>query len=331
MSEPKLFGVVVTFRRPAALATMLRRLRDQDRRLDGLVVVDNDPSPENRDVVSAFAQQGLDVEYVPASENLGPAGGRAVGMERVLGVADDRDWIVCLDDDEPPQSSTTLGALLRFGQEMLARDPQVGAVGAVGGRFDWKRGLVVRVRDEELTGPVRVESIGGGQLPFFRVRAIRDAGVFSRDLFFGFEELELGLRLRKSGYSLYADGVLWRERRRNAGRLGLDLRPSRGVGRVTWRRYYSLRNTIFILRTNRMVVTALRVTILHGLAKPLVNLAVSPLRAARHLGLNVKACRDAWTGRLGRTVEPDSGNEMFEPEQGTQAQAVRSIDSEVGA
>ena len=308
MREHRVFGVLVTFRRHAALATMLRRLAELDRPFDGLVVVDNSPSPDRKRLVDALAEPGHAVEYIAATTNLGPSGGRAKGMEHVLEVADDQDWIVCLDDDEAP-SSRVLRELLRFGETMRARDPMVGGVGAVGGRFDPKRGVLIRVRDEELTGPIRVDTIGGGQLPFFRVKAIREAGTFSRDLFFGFEELELGLRLREHGYSLYAYGRLWRERRASAGRLGLDPRPSRTLGQVTWRRYYSLRNMIYILRLHGRFASALRVTLLHGLAKPLANVPVTPREAIRHLRSNGRAARDAWIGRMGRTVEPDSAYE----------------------
>jgi GT2 family glycosyltransferase len=305
MTEPKLFGVLVTFRRPAALALMLDRLAEEDQPLELLVVVDNAPSARARQLVDVYRARDRRVVYIATSENLGPAGGRAVGMGRLLMTAADADWIVCLDDDEPP-SSGELTALVRFAEQMVARDSTTGAVGASGGRFDLRRGLVVRVPDDELIGPISVDSIGGGQLPLYRVKAIRRAGAFSPDLFFGFEELELGMRLREHGYSLYADGVRWRERRERGGRLGLDPRPSHNLGPVTSRRYYSLRNLIYVLRMHRKPSTALRVALLHGVVKPLANLLVSPRCAIRHLRLNIRAISDAWRGRMGRTVEPES-------------------------
>jgi hypothetical protein len=233
--------------------------------------------------------------------------------------------MVCLDDDEPP-SGGELRAVVSFAKHMVARDPATGAVGAAGGRFDPRRGLVVRVPDVELIGFVPVDSIGGGQLPVYRVKAIRDVGTFSRDLFFGFEELDLGMRLRENGYSLYADGVLWRERRERAGRLGLHPRPSRVVGRVTWRRYYSVRNLIYILREHGWGSTALRVTLVRGVAKPLVNVPASPRAAIRHLLLNSRAARDAWTSRMGRTVEPDQPHEVRDHDQRREPLAVRDLE-----
>ena len=66
-----LHGVLVTYRRPAALAEMLDRLGDQRRRLDTLVVVDNDLDESARAAVAAFAGSTT----APAPGRL-PAGGR---------------------------------------------------------------------------------------------------------------------------------------------------------------------------------------------------------------------------------------------------------------
>jgi hypothetical protein len=252
-------------------------------------------------------------------------------MERILEMADNLDWIVVLDDGDPPYSAAALGEHLRFGETMLARDPMTGAVGVVGTRFDWKRGVMVRPRDNDLTGPVPVDAIGGNSLPLFLVRAIRDVGSFSRDVFFGFEELEHGLRLRKAGYSLYADGLRWRERRAEEGRLGLDVRPSRSLSPLTWRRYYSLRNTIYILRSHGRMGAALRVTLVRGLGKPLANVPLSPGQAVRQLTLNLKACRDAWAGRMGRRVEPDSGYELSDLRPFGELESEHACDSEIRA
>jgi glycosyltransferase involved in cell wall biosynthesis len=309
VSGPKLYGVLVTFRRPASLAKTLNMLAEQDRRLDQLVIVDNWPMPETRAIVDEYERRGYAVEYLATSENTGCTGGWAQGMERVLEVADDRDWIVVLDDDDPPFSTAMLGELERFGAEMRARDPKTAVVGMVGGRFDWNRGAIVRPLDDELTGPVPVDFIGGNQLPFYLAKAIRDVGPFSRDIFIDLDEVELGLRLRRVGYSLYADGRRWRERREASGRLGIDVRPSRTLSPVTWRRYYSLRNAIYILRSYGRSGSALRVTLVRGVGKPLANLPLAPRNAVLHLRLNWKACRDGWTGRMGRRVEPDSGYE----------------------
>jgi GT2 family glycosyltransferase len=299
--EPRVFGVLVTYRRPTDLRASLAAIAGQDRTPDGLIVVDNSPGPANEHaVVSSMSV----AHYVPAAENLGPAGAIAEGMRRILETAAARDWIVVFDDDDPPKDSRMLSTLASFAQERSERDPATGGVGLSGVRFDRRKGRVVRVPDDELHGAVSVDCFGGNQFPLYSVRAVQNVGPPRRDLFFGLEELEFGLRLRDAGYSLYGHGAMWYEGRAAQGRLGARVAPTISVAEPTWRRYYSLRNLILILRSIGRTRTAVRVTFVAGMAKPIANLPVHPRQALRNLLLNWRACRDAWTGRTGRTIEP---------------------------
>ena len=300
--EGRLIGILPTFRRSDVLRSTLSRLQDQSRALDHLIVVDNEGSHETEAVVRSI---GGGVEYVAPDENKGFAGGVAVGMRRALEFADDDDWLVLLDDDDPPRFQNALESLSAFAWAMRESDPQTAAVGLSGGWFDWRRGRMRRVPDRELAGAVPVDHVAGNGLPFFLAGVVRKIGPFSDEIFFGYSELEYGLRLWTGGYSLYAHGDLWLEARRISGRLNHEFRPSARLGPLTWRDYYSLRNLIFILRRFGHPLTAIRVTIVHGLGKPLANLPVAPGEAALHLRVNLRAARDAWTGRMGRRVDPD--------------------------
>jgi GT2 family glycosyltransferase len=311
--EGRVYGVLVTFRRPAPLTATLAWLAGQDRQLDRLVVVDNDASEYTKSLVNRHSQLGHAVDYLETEQNLGPAGGRALGMQHILEFAEDADWMVVVDDDVRRTPSGTLRYLHEFARQMQARDPWTAAIGRRGARFDWKRAKVVRVRDDELDGPVAVDYLATGHLPMYRVEAVRKVGPFRSELFFGLTEIEYGLRLRRAGYSLYADGPSCREAR--IIRLGLEVRGSVKVGEPTWRRYYSLRNLIYVLRAYGHPATAARVTLVRGFGKPAVNLLSRPRLALRNLKLNVKACRDAWTGRMGRTIEPDSYSASSSPNE----------------
>jgi glycosyltransferase involved in cell wall biosynthesis len=300
--EPSaVYGVLVTYRRPAQLTASLTAAAAQTRPFDRLVVVDNSPDAENERAVRDLVRGS---EYVAAPENLGPAGGIALGMRRVLADASDRDWVMTLDDDDPLPEPGTVAMLAAFAAESQARDPATGGVGRTGARFDRRVGRIVRVPDDELHGAVPVDCIGGNQCPLYSVRVLRAVGPPRTELFFGLEELELGLRLHDAGYSLYAHGPTWHDGREQGGRLLLQPSPARSLGDATWRRYYSLRNLVWILRAIDRPRSALRVTAVAGMAKPLANLPVNPRAAYGHLRLNLAACRDAWTNRMGRTVEP---------------------------
>jgi glycosyltransferase involved in cell wall biosynthesis len=273
-----------------------------------LIVVDNDPRPDNQEIVRRSYPKTEALEYFPTPENIGPAGGIALGMTRVLEFADDRDWILLLDDDNPPHSETLIGDLERFGASMLAKDALTAGVGRVGARFDWRQARLVamsRIAEGQLDNAVSVDVIGSGHFPLYLTAAVKAVGPFATELFFGADDVEYGLRLRKAGYSLYADSSLWRQAGELDGRIGLDVRPSIRLSEPSWRRYYGLRNLIHILRSFGRTRTALRISLVRGIAKPLANLALRPQASLKYLRMNLRACRDGWTGRLGRTLEPD--------------------------
>ena len=301
----KLYAVLVTYRRPRELSTTLAALAKQTRQPDVLVVVDNGPSEESAAAAAEAAQQFIGkLEYLTMAENLGYTGGVSVGMEGILTRASDDDWIVVCDDDDPPQSTTAFATLLDFGQQMVMKDARTAGVGLGGGRFDFRRGRIVRVATNDLHGAVPVDYIGGGYFGCYRVSAIRSVGPWSADIFFGFSEGEFGLRLKRAGHLLWAEGETWRARRIAAGRADFTMKPARRLPAPGWRRYYSLRNVIWILRQHGHFGAAVRVSLVNGIAKPLANFGLTPIVAIRHLLLNVRAIFDAWTDRMGRRVEP---------------------------
>jgi GT2 family glycosyltransferase len=221
-------------------------------------------------------------------------------MSMVDKIADPEDWLVLFDDDDPPPSEGSLGEVVRLA-ERLASDASVGGVGLRGARFDRRRGRIVRVPTEELSGAVPVGYLSGNALPAYRIGAIRRAGVLDDRLFFGKEELEYGLRLAENGYSLYAAGDAWRPIRINRGRLTtsatLSLRRP-----PSWRDYYRIRNLIFVLRRHGDPWAAVRISLTVGLLKPMVNLFLRPSDAVRLLTANIRAMRDGWLGRMGRAA-----------------------------
>jgi GT2 family glycosyltransferase len=300
----RLHGVLVTYRRHHLLRDLLHQLDCQERHLDSLIVVDNQPNPVNRAVVAEYARRAP-ADYVAARENLGPAGGIAFGMQRVLERANDSDWVVLIDDDMDPLVPGELARLVTIAESCREMDPTTAGIGERGGRFSWSRARGKFVRLVETDRRI-VDYLGGNGIPTYRVAAIRDVGPFASDLFFGLDDYEYGLRLRARGYSLYKVGIApgklhTTKTREGKTREGLSFFVS---GAPNWRRYYSLRNLILILRRNHHSLVAVRVTMTRGVLKPLVSLPLMPRYATRHLAMNLRSIRDAWTGRTGRQVEP---------------------------
>jgi glycosyltransferase involved in cell wall biosynthesis len=302
MSTPAVHCIIVTFRRDPGFRKTLELALSQSRQPARIIVVDNGQSDDVARTVAACSPSAR-VDYIRAPENLGPAGGTALAMRSILTEAGDDDWITRLDDDLTEMDSDVFEVLLDFGQRMVANDPATAAVGAVGSRYDRRKNRLIRIDDAEIArGPVPVDYVPTNVFPMYRVRVVRAAGTLDERLFYGFSEVEYGLRLRAAGYSLYACPELWqRLGRRTAATAG----PTLTLQEPDWRRYYALRNQIWMLHESGDRYVAFRVGIVRCILKPLASLCLHPHLARRHLGLGVRAFRDGWTGRLGRTIDPE--------------------------
>lgn len=298
-SEGDLWAAVVTYERLPELAVMLESLSRQTKHVDHLVVVDNASDKRVRELALQYG-----AHYIDSGDNVGPAGGVANAMEYVLAHASDDDWLVLLDDDNPPEDEGLLACVWALAHERLAVDPVTGAAGLLGGRYRRGLGIWRRLEDEELVGAVPVDVIGGGYLPMYRCAVIRQVGTFDRSLFFGFEEGEFGQRLRSRGYTMYADGARWLAYRATVGEVGVRSSSVRTSPRkAAWRRYYGVRNATVIARRYGRPWTPPLVA--SGGAVLGFRALVRARRPFAEVWLPVRGAVDGLLGRMGRTVDPN--------------------------
>lgn len=293
----RLFGVLVTYQRPQSLEKCLRAIISQQRQLDELVIVDNAPSPKSTAIVADFRELFPRITYIPSSTNVGPAGGRFLGTEAVLTKAKDSDWVVFLDDDDPMPTSHIVEDLAASIAISKLADPTTAGVALRGARLNRRTGRVSPVRS--VGGTIAVDHLHGGFFPSYLVGALRKVGSFRPELVFGFEELELGLRITRAGFTLYVDGDLYRSVEQLMGHPDPLRRPRLALASPSLRRYYSLRNHLYVLRKERLLLPAAWWALVTGVMKPLLWLPLRPKRAYSHLRINVVAIRDAYCGRLG--------------------------------
>jgi glycosyltransferase involved in cell wall biosynthesis len=294
-------GFIITYDRPAILRQTIASVLAQSRPPERLLVADNGRNPETEAVVAEFPPQV--VRYHHMGGNCGPAGTAAFALAQL--VRDGYDWVWWGDDDDPPRTPDTFARLLRLAES----SSEVGAVTAVGARWNWKTGENQRLADDELHGVLEVDTFGGSTHPLVAARAVKEVGVPNAAFFFGFEDYEYSLRLRRVGLHIVADGALFRDYRTLAGRLNLASRPfseTVGLKRSSWRQYYSTRNYIYFMR---------REFGRHDLArreafKAVLRAASSWTHGARY-GADfskhqLMAVLHGYTGKLGRTVLPVS-------------------------
>ena len=294
---PAVYGALCTYRRPGELAIMLDRLDQQTRALDHLIVVDNADDHAVIDLVGNHPiAKRMSLEVLGAPDNPGPAGAFAMAHKHLDATADFDDLFITFDDDDPPSSSSLIEELCAFAETELA-DGTVAGVGLRGGMLNERTGIIAPRPSLLSTGSGPESEIAdhlhGNWFPCYRFGALQRVAGFDKGLFWGFEELDVGRRLKANGYSLRVASALYR-----------SVAPERGDSQLlgplparSWRHFYRHRNLIQILRRDR-AYGALAVTIVARLIlKPVLRSVTTPRLAAWHLRTNLEAIRDGFSQR----------------------------------
>lgn len=331
----RLGAFVTTYNRPGILRQTLNRLLQQSRRPEYILVIDNGSNPQTEEVVHSFKTELLG--YHRMDFNSGPAGAGAYGLRAL---ADDGfDWILCGDDDDPPLTHDALERLMRIA---LSGKQPLGAVGATGTPWDWRRGVRVRMRDFALDLPERgicyVDIVGGSQLLTVSRSVVAEVGLPNADLVFGFDDFEYCLRIRKAGFRIAIDAELFREYLhltmlwkstaligrppikypfptwlRSAVPAGLHSRlagiehrflASLGPRNGFWRQYYCTRNYIHFMRREFGSERLAGREAAKSLLRILRSWTQGLDYGRTFTKLQLQAIVDGYAGRMGLTVPP---------------------------
>ncbi|MCW8138083.1 MAG: hypothetical protein KIT58_04170 [Planctomycetota bacterium] len=265
-----------------------------------MLIADADP---RRLVVKADVERvvpaGIAVEVLSLGKNVGPAASAQAAFEVVLPKLNADDWVMVLDDDEGLPDSDYLARLGLVARSLRLADPHVGGVGRVGHRFNYTTGTLTRPRTSEIVGLVPVDYLSTNHAPMFRVAALRAVSGYRIQLFIGHTEVDLGLRMRRAGFTIYAVAELWKQDGRTPNWRGVTT----PVVRAEWRRYYSVRNLVFILKDSGNQMPAVRASA-RALSKSVLDTLIHPRRGLRGLSYTARGVMDGWRGCMGRTVLP---------------------------
>ncbi|MBY4598092.1 glycosyltransferase [Ottowia caeni] len=256
-------AIVVTYNRPALLARALDAIEAQTIPPSQLLVIDNGSGPETADVLQHFqGRTSMPTTVTRSDANLGGAGGFALGLQSI-DVADGH-WVWVMDDDAEPTES----CLERLTELINDKENIMAGPAAVGHPPDhnilcWpaskQDGSTVRHLTDMPSSPLPVKS-----LPFLGLllpsTAINCIGLPESRLFISGDDIDFTMRARKAGYTLYLQptavlrhplpvlqpiGLLHR-------RIWLQRIPA-------WKRYFEVRNRLWVARRHYGIVPQLGV------------------------------------------------------------------------
>ena len=204
MTRPRVVAVIVHWSRAEDTLGCVAALAGEGVEI---VVVDNG---SHEPIAPLLATRAPHVTCVRNAENLGYAGGANTGFRHAL--EHGADVVLLLNDDARVAPGATAAALA-----VLARDPQVAAVGAkvvtredpsrlwlAWGRVTYRQSLVALVGADAPDGPAfaverDVEWIAGCAM-WFRASALAAIGLFDEEFFAYHEEVDWCARAREGGW-----------------------------------------------------------------------------------------------------------------------------------
>lgn len=290
MEKPLVAAVILTFNRRGVVLECIRRLQDASVAPAYTLVVDNGSADDTVGVIRT-TYPGAMVNRL--EENLGPAGGFAVGMAQASRL--DCDWIMVLNDDCFVQNDT----LQRLLDVAGSADPRVGIVSPSFRLSDgdhmgyvWKHvpvPVIVSPADP-VSGLVDVDLVTFSGV-LVRADFVRRFGVPRSDYFMMWEEWEYCLRLRRQGFRVVTVPGCYAE---HPGGDSLALPPSR--------EYYQARNYLRTVLCHRDLLD-----VLFWAGREVKTIGARVL-AANQKGLRIRlrllGIFDAFRGRMGRTIPP---------------------------
>lgn len=269
--DPRVTAVVVTCDQPGNVARLLTDLSEQTTMPEKVIVIDNGI---RRPVPSDVNTTELDVNLVSTGENLGPAGGYALGIERALATNPTALWL--LDDDISPEPYCLAAQLAEL-------------EGAEGHALIW---------------PCLCDLDSGTSADTWGWTAVLVPASFAKyvdppiaELFYGHEDMDYLIdRPLQLGY---------RRVRSDNAVAGVALRP--GGAWPRWHHYYHARNVVYLHLYRRIHLSrrSRAKRLVSHLRGQWIQAGRSEDRWSRRI-LAVRGVVDGTLRRLGRRLEPDT-------------------------
>ena len=254
ITEQNVFVVVVTFNRKELLIKCLEALHRQTRPPTSIVVVDNASTDGTPGMLSAsgLLNNGK-IELLSLPENIGGSGGFAWGIKHALD--NGADWVWVMDDDALPEDHA-LENLLRcvsdqmnlYGSVAIANQYKLSWVL---NRMNVARGMDLTIQElGDIPEPVHVAF-----LPFLGMligrKLVERIGLPDSDFFLAADDVDYCFRARANGANIVAVGSSrLHHPAAEVYPLHLPWRKLWCLKLPPWKRYYDVRNRLFVARNH---------------------------------------------------------------------------------
>ena len=292
---------VITKDRPDTLLSTIQKLLNQSLPPHFVLVIDNGSHFLTYEKIKLLNDER--VSYHSVGYNSGPAGGAYWGMKLLFERG--YDWVLWVDDDDPPKFDNLFEKMFKMISENDT--DTLGMVGAVGERFDIYKSKIIRIEDKQLKGYLDVDTISGNMFPLISKRVFYSGFLPTADLFFGFEDLDFSLSLKRASFRIIISGDIHFMHRELAGRLNfIKMTYTKRPMDLLWRDYYSVRSLVYILLYREKSLIGLLTLTVRNILKSffVFKFGFNYGRIANYMIL--KGLFDGFFGRMGMRILPNT-------------------------
>lgn len=245
----KITTIIVTYNRKALLMRCLAAVSNQTYKPNRILIIDNASADGTRELLQSEGWLSRpDVELLALGDNTGGAGGFSAGLKHATETG--AEWVWMMDDDAEPH----FDALANLLDRRLSPENLYGSVAVAGELLSWPmnplRGkpedTIYKVN--ELPTELEVQFI-----PFLGIlvnaEMVKHIGLPDAGFFLAADDVEYCLRARKIGAKIIlvsSSHIAHPASERY--RFWLPGRPFYSLKIAPWKRYYDVRNRIFVAR-----------------------------------------------------------------------------------
>jgi GT2 family glycosyltransferase len=309
-------SVTVLYNGAHVLRRHLDALKEQSRKIDEIIVVNNASSDESQELL---AQAYPEVKVINLSRNCGVGGGLAAGLDYAA-ISKNHDWIWLFDQDSVP-SHDGLELLLAarshlddpadnvaiLAPECVHPETKMTCPG-----LSWRGGCLLPVPKGEGRAITFVDSvISSGSL--IRRSAVEAAGLPRSDFFMDFVDYEHCLRLRRQGFRIAVvhESVTYHTLG-DPKKFNILGRTKYWTDHLPWREYYMTRNEIFTIWQYYPQWKTKSLT-LYRLARHALVLLLFGRRKLACMAMMFRGYRDGRLGRLGIRFSGEEASRTLHP------------------
>lgn len=243
-------ALVVTYNRKELLARCLDALSQQTRRPDAILVVDNASTDGTRQFLSQLSASIPGLRVLSLNENTGGAGGFSSGLAEVARLGFSWAWI--MDDDALP----ALDALEHLMDSAIDMHNLYGSVAVQGERLSWPMlPFGGTPKDVVYSTDQLHETTDVAFIPFLGLlvsgQTISKIGLPDAGFFIAADDVDYCFRARRSGAKIILAGKSRISHPASERyRLWIPGRAFYSLRLPPWKRYYDIRNRLFVARNH---------------------------------------------------------------------------------